>query len=360
MKIELNKITVRELSKDYVDNAEEGVSGYGGKLDIRPAYQREFIYDDTQRNAVIDTINNNFPLNVMYWSVRDDGNFEIIDGQQRTISICQYIHSDFSYDSKYFHNLQDDEQKKILDYELTIYLCSGTDSERLKWFETINIAGEELTDQELRNAVYSGSWVSNAKRYFSKSGCPAYEISKDYVRGSPIRQDYLETAIKWISKDNIKDYMAKHQHEQNANLLWQYYKNVITWVETTFPNKRKSMKGVEWGVLYNQYKDKQFNTDEIEAKIKKLILDDDVTHEKGIYPYILTGDEKYLSIRVFPDSIKQKVYEKQGGKCVKCNEHFELSQMEADHITPWIEDGKTNEDNCQMLCKNDNRRKSDK
>ena len=218
MNIDLKKITVRELSKGYVDNAENGVLGYDGKLDIRPQYQLEFIYKEKQRDAVIDTINNNFPLNVMYWAVRDDGNFEVIDGQQRTISICQYVTGDFSFDSKYFHNLQDDEQNKILDYELMVYLCSGTDSERLKWFETINIAGEKLTPQELRNAVYSGSWVSDAKRHFSKRGCPAYDISSDYVTGSSIRQEYLETAIKWISKDNINDYMAKNQHKQNANI----------------------------------------------------------------------------------------------------------------------------------------------
>ncbi len=360
MKIELKNITVRELSEGYVDNAEDGVLGYGGKLDIRPPYQREFIYKEKQRDAVIDTINNNFPLNVMYWAVRDDNSFEIIDGQQRTISICQYVIGDFSFNSKYFHNLQDDEQKKILDYELTVYLCSGTDSERLKWFETINIAGEELTPQELRNAVYSGSWVSDAKKYFSKRGCPAYEISSDYVSGSSIRQEYLETAIKWISKDNIEDYMGKNQNKQNASILWQYYQAVIAWIESTFKIKRKSMKGVEWGYLYNQYKDKQFDTDKIESDIQKLILDDDVTKESGIYTYILTGDEKYLSIRTFTDSMKQKVYEKQKGNCIKCKEHFELSEMEADHITPWHEGGKTIEDNCQLLCKNDNRRKSGK
>ncbi len=241
MKIELKKITVRELSKDYADDDENGVIGYNGKLDIRPQYQREFIYEGKQRDAVIDTINNNFPLNVMYWAVRDDKSFEIIDGQQRTISICQYVIGDFSFDSKYFHNLQEDEQNKILDYELMVYLCSGTDSERLKWFETINIAGEKLTQQELRNAVYSGLWVSDAKRHFSKIGCPAFEISSDYVKGSSIRQEYLEAAIKWISKDNIDDYMVKNQHEQNASLLWQYYQAVIAWVESTFNVKRKSM-----------------------------------------------------------------------------------------------------------------------
>ena len=360
MKIEPTKLTVRELSKGYIDNSDEGVLGYDGKLDIRPPYQREFIYKEKQRDAVIETINQNFPLNVMYWAVRNDGNFEIIDGQQRTISICQYVNSDFSYNSKYFHNLQDDEQNKILDYKLMIYLCSGKDSDRLKWFEIINIAGVRLTQQELRNAVYSGSWVSDAKRYFSKRNCPAYEIAKDYVSGSSIRQEYLETAIKWISKDKINDYMATNQHEQNANILWTYFRAVINWIEVTFKVKRKSMKNVDWGYLYNKYKDTQLDTDKIESDIQKLILDDNVTKESGIYPYILTGVEKYLSIRAFSDSIKQKVYEKQTGNCAKCNKHFELSEMEADHITPWIDGGTTIEDNCQLLCKNDNRRKSDK
>ncbi len=360
MNIELKKITVKELSKDYVDNAEEGVLGYGGKLDIRPPYQREFIYKDKQRDAVIDTITKKFPLNVMYWSVRDDGNFEIIDGQQRTISVCQYITGAFSFNSKYFHNLQDDEQKKILDYELMVYLCSGTDSERLKWFETINIAGEKLTSQELRNAVYSGSWISDAKLYFSKRNCAAYGIASDYVSGSAIRQEYLETAIRWISKDSINEYMAKHQHDQNANILWNYFQAVINWVETTFKIKRKQMKNVDWGPLYNKYNDTQMDTEQIEEETKKLFLDDDVTKKSGIYPYILTRNEKYLSIRSFTENMKQKVYELQKGKCVKCQEHFDLSEMEADHIKPWHEGGKTTEENCQLLCKNDNRAKSGK
>src|SRR3990172_5937008 len=178
MEIKLQEITIKELAEDYQDNSEEGVSGYGGRLDIRPPYQREFIYKDKQRDAVIDTVTKEFPLNVMYWSVRADGNYEIIDGQQRTISICQYIEGDFSVnvgnfpEKRAFHNLQKDEKEKILNYPLTVYLCSGTDSEKLEWFKTINIAGEELTDQELRNAVYHGSWVSDAKRHFSKSNCP--------------------------------------------------------------------------------------------------------------------------------------------------------------------------------------------
>lgn len=360
MNIELKEITVRELAEGYRDNADEGVVGYNGKLDIRPPYQREFIYKDKQRDAVIDTVKKNFPLNVMYWAVREDGGFEVIDGQQRTISLCQYVHSDFAYFFKYFHNLQNDEQEQILNYKLMIYICSGTDSEKLEWFKTINIAGEKLTEQELRNAVYSGSWVTDAKRYFSKNGCAAYGIGSYYLNGSPIRQDYLETAIDWISKGNIEIYMANHQHDVNANALWRYFQDVITWVEGTFTIKRRYMKGIDWGKLYNQYKDIVFDTKAIEEETAKLIADDDVENKKGIYQYILTRQEKHLNIRAFSDSIKQKVYEKQKGICPICKEHFEINQMEADHITPWHEGGKTIEENCQMLCKDCNRRKSGK
>lgn len=360
MKIELKEITVRELTEGYQDNEEQGVLGFNGKLDIRPPYQREFIYKDRQREAVIHTLTNSFPLNVMYWAVREDGNYEVIDGQQRTISLCQYVNGDFAFDFKYFHNLQDDEREKVLDYKLMVYLCSGTDSEKLEWFKIINIAGEKLTEQELRNAVYSGSWVSDAKRYFSKNGCAAYGIGSDYLNGSPIRQDYFETAIKWISKGNIEVYMSKHQHDPNASALWLYYQSVITWVTATFTKKRKQMKGVDWGSLYNEFKDEIFDAKEIEAEVATLIADDDVTKKSGIYPFILTRKEKHLSIRSFSDSMKQKVYEKQDGVCVVCSKKFELNEMEADHITPWHEGGKTDEGNCQMLCKEDNRRKSGK
>ena len=361
MNIELKEITIRELTNGYEDNEEAGVIGYDGKLDIRPPYQREFIYKDKQRDAVINTIIKNFPLNILYWAVREDGNYEVIDGQQRTISISQYVEGDFSFNGRYFHNLQNDEKEQILDYKLMVYLCSGTDSEKLEWFKTINIAGEKLTEQELRNAVYSGSWVSDVKRYFSKNSCAAYGIGSDYLNGSPIRQDYLQTAIRWISEDNIEQYMAEHQHDKNALALWQYFQSVITWIEGTFTNKRtKFMRGIDWGVLYNEYKDEVFDTKAIEEEIAKLILDDDVSKKSGIYPYALTRKEKYLSIRAFTESIKQKVYEKQKGICIECKEHFELSAMEADHITPWHEGGKTDEKNCQMLCRECNRRKSGK
>lgn len=364
MNIELKEISVLELTQGYQDNEENGVIGYGGKLDIRPPYQREFIYKDKQRDAVIDTITKDFPLNVMYWAVRDDGNFEVIDGQQRTISICQFIEGDFAFNNRYFHNLQKDEQEQIQNYKLMVYFCSGADSEKLEWFKTINIAGERLTDQELRNAVYSGAWVSDAKRYFSKNGCAAYGLGGDYLNGSAIRQDYFETVIGWISGDNsndcINNYMARNQHEVNANELWLYFQSVINWIKAVFPNYRKEMKGIEWGFLYNNYKNQKFDSTKLEKQITELMQDEDVTNKKGIYEYVLTGKEKYLNIRSFTDNQKREAYERQKGICVMCKEHFELSEMEADHITPWHEGGKTSSDNCQMLCREDNRRKSGK
>jgi len=362
MKIELKEITVRELADGYKDNAEEGVVGYGGRLDIRPPYQREFIYKDKQRDAVIDTITKDFPLNVMYWAVRGDGNFEIIDGQQRTISICQYIEGDFSIkigsflENRGFHNLQKDEQEQILNYKLMVYFCSGTDSERLEWFKIINIAGEKLTDQELRNAVYAGSWVSDAKRYFSKSTRP--KIGDDYLSGSANRQEYLETAINWISAGNIEGYMSKNQHEPNANELWLYFQSVINWVKAGFPKYRREMKGIEWGILYNEFKDKKVDSKKLEEEIAKLMEDEDVGSKKGIYIYVLTHREKYLNIRAFSPNQKREAYERQKGICPVCKEHFDIEEMEGDHITPWHESGKTSAENCQMLCKEDNRRKS--
>ena len=358
MKIVAENISVSELTNGYKDNSEGGVVGYGGKLDIRPPYQREFVYKDKQRDAVIDTIFKNYPLNVMYWAVRGDGGFEVIDGQQRTISVCQYVNGDFSVEGRYFHNLQNDEKQRILNYELSIYRCSGSESEKLAWFKTINIAGEKLTDQELRNAVYSGSWVTAIKLIFSKNNCPAYLLGSDYLTGSPIRQDYLETVIDWISNGNIQEYMALHQHDLSADLEWEYFQTVISWVKATFKKHRNEMKGVVWGHLFNQHKDEKQNAEALEIEVANLMADEDVSNKKGIYSYVLNRQEKHLSIRVFTDNQKREAYEKQKGICAKCKKSFEIKEMEADHITPWSKGGRTTAENCQLLCREDNRRKS--
>lgn len=359
MDIELKNITVRELVEGYQDNQEAGVVGLSGKLNIRPPYQREFVYSDKQREAVIDTITRGFPLNTMYWAVTPEG-FEIIDGQQRTISICQYVDGNFSYQNRYFHNLQEDEKAAILDYKLTVYKCQGTDSEKLGWFRTINIAGEKLTDQELRNAVYAGPWTSDAKRYFSKSQCAAWQLADKYMSGSPIRQDYLETVISWINNGEIESYMAQHQDDKNANPIWLYFQAVVSWVNAIFPKYRAEMKGLAWGTLYNTHKDENLDPVALEIETARLMADDEVTKKKGIYEYLLTGHEKYLSIRAFTESNKRTLYEQQGGVCPSCKNEFEIAQMEADHITPWSQGGKTELANGQMLCRECNRRKSDK
>ena len=369
MKIELHEIPIQDVVRyskhlkecqGYIDKEEEGVYGMRERLNIRPMYQREFIYKDKQRNAVIETIRNNFPLNVLYWVENRDGSYEVLDGQQRLISIGQYVSSLFSVEwpglgNMYFHNLTEDQQDQILNYKLMVYFCEGTDSEKLDWFRIINIAGEKLTEQELRNAVFAGPWVSDAKRHFSRNGCPAYQIANDLLRGHAIRQDYLETAIGWISKGNIEDYMAEHQHEEAAKDMWNYFGKVIEWVKELFIEYRKEMKGVPFGLLYNDYKNKEYDPNEIEEEVGRLMQDEDVTKKSGIYTYIFTGDEKHLSIRTFTDNDKREAYEKQQGICIHCKEHFDLEGMEADHITPWSKGGRTVSENCQMLCLQCNR-----
>lgn len=357
MDITQKKITVRELVEDYRDDGDDGVIGFGGKLDIRPSFQRQFVYEEPEARSVINTVLKGFPLNIMYWSVREDGNYEIIDGQQRTISIAQYIDGQFSFERNYYSNLEDYEKDKILNYELTIYLCEGTHREKLDWFEVINIAGKPLSKQELRNAVYHGTWVSDAKRYFSKTGNPAYQLANKYINAEVVRQGYLETAIKWISNNNIEDYMARNQHEENASELWSYFLDIVKWIKETFIKNREPMKNVNWGELYNKYGDRELDSVKIEEQVQELMEDYEVISKKGIYSYILDGNLHHLNIRQFEEPQKVTAYERQNGICANCNKHFEYDEMHGDHIDPWHEGGKTNPANCQMLCAPCNRRK---
>lgn len=369
MKIGLQSIKVSELIAGFEDKAEEGVRGYGGRLNIRPPYQREFIYGDKERNEVIHTVRKNFPLNTMYWVNVGDDQFELMDGQQRTISICRYVAGDFSIEidgsPMTFGNLTNDKRQEIFDYDLQVYVCEGTDSEKLDWFKIINIAGKRLSDQELRNAIYTGPWLTDAKRWFSKTGAPAVQEGREkLVSGDRIRQEVLETALDWISDGNIEDYMSAHQYEKDAQELWQYWQAVFDWVKRVFPNqdsaRAKLMKGLPWGKFYNEHKDDQLNAAELEQRVVELIDDDEVDRKRGIYEYLLTGNEKSLNLRAFDEKTKQKIYAKQKGICPDCKEHFTIEEMEADHIVPWSGGGKTTPENCQMLCKLHNRTKSGK
>lgn len=380
MKMEIAecKIAVGDLIKGYSDNGEGGVVGFDGKLDIRPPYQREFVYNDAQRDAVINTVRNGYPLNVMYWADHGDGTYEVMDGQQRTISLGQFASSDFSFDfgngPKYFHNLTEDEKQQFLDYELVVYVCKGTDLQKLNWFKTINIAGEKLTDQELRNAVYHGPWLADAKKWFSKVSGPADSVSTGYVNVKTIRQEMLELALKWIilrdGLTKVDDYMATHQHDPNATDIWTYFQNVISWAKSTFPVKRKELTSVDWGKLYHEHGTTFPDGSALELRVAQLMADEDVQKKAGIYAYVLDNDERHLNLRAFSDNQKREAYERQQGTCAngpKCRTpnnqdgkmKFELSKMEADHIKPWSQGGRTSAENCQMLCIPCNRQKSD-
>ena len=376
MKIELHKITVRELVDGYVDDEEAGVRGYGGRLDIRPAYQRNFVYKEKERNAVVSTVMKGFPLNVMYWAKNPDGTFEVMDGQQRTISLCQYFNGDFSWGeldlgAKFFHRQPEDVQRKFLDYELMVYFCEGEPSEKIDWFKVINIAGLKLTAQEMRNAVYSGPWVADAKRYFSKQGCVAQKVGAPYLNGSADRQEYLEAAIEWClqgcgalrpSEKAIEDYMAIHQGDGEATELWLHFQKVVNWVETLFPKYRKEMKGLEWGRLYREFGAKSYNPAALEKEVSRLMSDKEVQNNKGIYEYLLSGGlrREKLNLRQFDDDEKRAAYETQKGICPRCGKHFEIEDMEGDHVVPWSKGGKTVPENLQMLCRRCNALKGDK
>ena len=373
------QISIADLFNGFVNNEEEGVYTYiriDGELiktDIRPPYQREFVYSDDKRNKVIETLSRNLPLGVIYLAKNSDGTMEVIDGQQRIMSICKYLNGDFSvngiadflnektFDCELYKNTA--IYKQIMSYNnLLAYIVEGDDDEKLDWFRTINISGEKLTEQELLNANYTGEWLCSAKRKFSKTNCVAFKKGNKLVNGSPIRQDYLETALSWISggKENIQKYMAEHQFDEDAESLWKYFVEVIEWVEKTF-TYRKEMKGIDWGKLYREYGKNEYDVAELEKKVKALMEDDEVDNNRGIYEYVLSNcakeKERCLAIRKFKDNDKRTAYERQNGICPICGKHYEIEEMEGDHIIPWSKGGKTTIDNLQMLCKKCNREK---
>ena len=370
MTIERKEITVREIVEGYVNNDEEGVRGYGGLLDIRPPYQREFIYSEKEQIAVINTVLRGYPLNVMYWVKRSDDAevpYEVMDGQQRTLSLCEYWAGHFSVDFKNFHNQTPDIKQKILDYKLDIYICQGTPSEKLDWFQTINIAGKVLNDQEINNAIFAGPFVSDAKRHFSKKNCGAERLGKDLVNGTCNRQDFLKKALEWMAehetrgghRQTIKGYMADHQHDPNANNLWSYFQMVLNWAITNFDMRKfkKIMKGLNWAELYDRFGSETLDTAALAQRISTLMRDSEIQKPSGIIPYVLTGDERSLDLRAFPEDIKLAVWERQNHVCPLCGREFDYEFMEGDHITPWREGGRTVAENCQMLCRECNRRK---
>jgi hypothetical protein len=313
-----------------------------------------------------------FPIGVMYWVGRNDGTFEVLDGQQRIISICRYVtqttHSvrlptpDGNYREFNYPMLTEAQRDAFLNYELQVYFCTGNDEEKMNWFQTINTAGEPLTKQEIRNAVYSSAWLTDAKSVLSKRNCAAQRNYGKYFKGRCLRQDYLEKVLEWAadvdsikSQDPVSTYMQRHSGEKDANELWNYSEQVFDWVRTIFGREsRKEMSGVEWGLFYNNHHQDKLSPSDIQQLVDKLMMDDEVQSKKGIYEYVLDGKEKTLNLRSFSDSQKRTQYEKQNGVCPICKKHFSISEMEGDHIIPWTRGGKTLPNNIQMLCKHDN------
>ena len=395
MKITEVKVKVSDVFNGFEDDGEDGVYAYGKKLTIRPAYQREFVYELKEEEAVINTIIKSFPLNCMYWALTngsfttkieneervlvpsDDAKFEVMDGQQRTLSAMYFLTHKFGIEnnSMYWDTLPDNKYEALINYPFTVYVCEGTEEEKLEWFRVVNIAGKKLTDQELRNASYTGTWLSDAKRYFSKVNGAAYNLSKEYIKPpyEVNRQGLLEEAIRGICEyqgikgDNaIEQYMGAHSSEPDADELWQYFQDVIHWVEKIFPKYYKDMLGVDWCHLYNVYGKKKYNSSQMKDEVERLHKDDEIQKQKGIYEYLLLKDDNLpvaiskLNLRAFSDTEKQRAYDKQGGICPMCKKKYPIEDMRGDHIVPWSKGGKTTEDNLQMLCKDCNGLKSDK
>lgn len=376
MEIKEMDLAVRDLVEGYSeDDATSKVVAWGGKLDVRPEYQREYVYNDEQRSLVINTVMNGFPLNIMYFVDRKDGTYEVLDGQQRIISICQYYSNSAisaripdakgGYNDVNYPNLFDALKEKFLNYKLKVFVCEGTDEEKQKWFETINIAGVALEKQEIRNALYHSAWLTDAKSAFSRRNCVAHKNYGKYMNGEYIRQKYLETVLLWAADaegvtgkgDIVSKYMQLHSGDANADALWAYFEHIFDWVSNTFGGYDKSMKGVKWGLLYNQHKDDQLAPKEVRKQVDELLADPEVQAKSNIYEYILTGEKKLLNLRQFDTETRLLKYKEQLGKCAICGKPFEIEKMHADHITPWSKGGKTVPENCQMLCRDCNLKK---
>ena len=372
--------TVKDLCAGYLAGSDDGcttdsIYGYNGKLNIRPSYQRNNVYNQDKRNAVIQTILNECPLNTIYWVDKEDGTYECLDGQQRILSICKYVAGEFAVESSQFPsglaqdfpNLQTNIKNladRILNYELDIYVCKGTPQEKMLWFHTINTAGEPLNEQELRNSSYTGTWLTDAKARFSTKkgrGVVLADFNPNTNKNEPLlsgnwnRQEYLETALEWATNANnieddktIEKYMLQHCKDNDASELWQYFSQVLEWVRSKFISYNSALKGMPWGIIYENYKkgnlDKNIikkSGSEIHEEIIRLTQDDEITAKmKGIYSYIIYGDIKYLQIRQFDEKTARNVYEKQNHHCPYCQDEgnkqeYAFKQMEADHIIPW-------------------------
>lgn len=382
----LTDITVEDICKGFVYNELEGkgLFGWGGKLTIQPEYQRNYIYADGKKDvAVVRSLMSGYPLGLIYFVKTADGRYEVLDGQQRITSFGRFrtgklAVKDANGMEQYYDGLADDLKERISGAKLTIYVCEGEESEIKEWFKTINIAGVPLNEQELLNAIYSGTFVTKAKEEFSNSQNANVQKWSAYISGNVNRQDYLKTALDWVSKGNIDGYMSKHRYDTDINELKTYFNSVIDWISGVFNDVESEMRGLEWGRLYETYHKTPYDPMAVSNKVQALMADPYVKNKKGIFEYVLGGeqDTKLLDIRIFEEGTKRSVYtiqtkmatEQGVSNCPLCamgheanrTRIWKLNEMDADHVSAWSKGGATDISNCQMLCKTHNRAKGNK
>ena len=386
----LTDLTVKEIFEGFVYNQLEGkgLFGWSGKLTIQPEYQRNFLYADNNGKkeiAVIDSMLKGYPIGLIYFNEPEKGKYEILDGQQRITSIGRFVTEKFAIKDKYgmeqyFTGLPKEEQEKLLNYRLLVYVCNGTEKEIKEWFETINIAGVPLNKQELLNATYSGPFVTAAKAVFSNSSSPQQQKWSCYINGNANRQDILHEALVWVAKgeENVGGYMSLHRQDNNIDELKTYFDTVLDWAKAVFGEPKGEMRGLEWGAFYEKYHNNSYNPAQIQQRVKELYEDEFVTNKRGIFEYLLGGETEpfLLNIRIFEDSVKKTVYARQTSEaqalgisncpeCAKGHDNvrtkiYKITEMDADHVTAWSKGGATDISNCQMLCKTHNRAKGNR
>lgn len=378
--------TVGDICKGFAfdKNEGKGLFGLDGQLIIQPEYQRNYIYGDGKKDvAVVESLLKSYPLGLMYFVKNKDGMLEVLDGQQRITSFARYVNQSWQFPLEingkmhYFDSLSDDLKSKITDTPLTIYVCEGTPTEIQEWFEIINKGGVELTPQELRNAAYHGSFVNEARKVFSNGSNANMSRWQTYVKGDPKRQEVLEVALKWVSDDNIEDYMSLHRNDTDVNELVNHFESVMDWIDSVFEYTGSEVRGLEWGRLYQLYHGKPYSKTKVSARVDELLADPQVTNKKGIFEFILGNeDTTLLNIRVFDKKTITSVYHKQTqeakakgvSNCPLCacgnnanaTRIYKQNEMDADHVTAWSNGGATDISNCEMLCKSHNRAKGNK
>ena len=375
-------ITVREICEGFIYNELEGkgLFGLNGKLTIQPEYQRNYIYADGKKDvAVIDSVLKGYPLGLIYFNKVGD-RYEVLDGQQRITSLGRFVTHKLAIKDKngmqqYIDGLDKEDREKVLNTKLLIFICEGKESEIKDWFQTVNIAGVNLNNQEKLNAIFSGPFVSALKEEFSNSQNAHIQKWSAYVSGNAKRQDFLERALQWVSQGNVEAYMSKHRQDSDITPVKTYFNAVIDWASAVFSDVLPEMRGLEWGRLYEEHHKKPYNVAEVSKRVHELLADPYVTNHKGIFEYILGGekDKSLLNIRVFDKATINRVYtqqtqaakEKGVSNCPDCalkgeTRIYKLGEMDADHVTAWSKGGATDEGNCQMLCRHHNRSKGNK